>query len=143
MEKEQRSRTQNTGRGPEEENASVRPSFREAFRRAVNQTELYLASDEERDALRELCYLIAEIYVIADTSPVRIGEELLDGPLVREVFEELTIEHLRFVRGNFLKQPTMIRNKRAYLRTSLYHAVFELEAHYENVASLAMKGEKR
>ena len=125
------------------ERASVRPSFREAFRRAANQTELHLASDEERDALRELCYLIAEIYVISDTSPIRIGEELLDGSLVREVFEELTIEHLRLVHGNFLKQPTVIRNKRAYLRTSLYHAVFELEAHYENVASLAMKGEKK
>ena len=143
MEKRRGADTQNIGSGSVEENTSVRPSFREAFRRAAHQTELHLASDEERDALRELCYLIAEIYVITDSSPVCIGREILDGALVRDVFEELTIEHLRLVRGNFLKQSTVIRNKRAYLRTSLYHAVFELEAHYENVASLAMKGEKK
>ena len=143
MEKKMGAHTQNTPSELMASGTSVRPSFREAFRRAAQQTELHLASADERDALRELCYLIAEIYVISDTSPIRIGEELLDGALVREVFEELTMEHLRLVRGNFLKQPTVIRNKRAYLRTALYHSVFELEAHYENVASLAMRGEKK
>lgn len=121
----------------------VRPSFREAFRRAAEQTELWSTDENERDAMRELCYVIAEIYVIAQDANIKIGEDVLDGALVRAIYEELTIEHLRFVRENFLKQACPIRKKRAYLRTALYTSVFELEAHYDNVASVATAGGKK
>lgn len=127
-------------RGVHDRSSPVRPSFREAFRRAAEQTELRNVDEGEREALRELCYVIAEIYVIAQGAMVKIGDDMLDGELVRAVFEKLTIEHLRLVRSNFLKQTCLIPKKRAYLRTALYNSVFELEAHYDNVASVVMTG---
>ena len=49
----------------------VRLSFREAFRRAASQVELYTCTDIfERDHLRELCYIIAEVYIIDPDSKV-------------------------------------------------------------------------
>ena len=122
---------------------SVSPSFREAFRRAAMQTELHCAAEEERSALRELCYIIALVYATEANGRILIGGEVYRATLVAEIFEELTIEHLRLVRQNYLAQSVRIRNKRAYLRTALYNSVFELEAHYDNVASVATAGEKK
>ena len=115
----------------------VRPSFREAFRRAASQVELYKCTDIfERDhLLRELCYIIAEVYIIDPDSKVKISDEILDAYLVQEIFRELTLEHLRLVNDNFKDQIELIKNKRAYLRTALYNSVFEIEAHYTNLVN--------
>ena len=126
------------------ERCPSRPSFREAYRRAAEQTELSCAAPEERDALRELCYIIAEVYIMAPETRVHIAEEVLYAYLVQEIFGELTLEHLRMVREGFRSQTAPVKHKRAYLRASLYNSVFELEAHYENMASciMAARGEK-
>lgn len=114
----------------------VRPSFREAFRRAASQVELYeCAGTFERDHLRELCYIIAEVYIIDPDSKIKISDEILDAYLVQEIFRELTFEHLRLVNDNFKDQIELIKNKRAYLRTALYNSVFEIEAHYTNLVN--------
>ena len=114
----------------------VRPSFREAFRRAASQVELYECTElTERDHLRELCYIIAEVYIIDPDSKIKISDEILDAYLVQEIFRELTLEHLRLVKDNFEDQIELIKNKRAYLRTALYNSVFEIEAHYTNLVN--------
>ncbi len=114
----------------------VRPSFREAFRRAAKQVSLYeCAAATERSRLRELCYIIAEVYIIDPGSKVRILDEILDAYLVQEIFGELTLDHLRLVHANFREQTDLIKNKRAYLRAALYNSVFEIEAHYANLAN--------
>ena len=113
----------------------VRPSFREAFRRAAQQVELNCSDIGEKDALRELCYIIAEVYIIDPDSKVKISDEILDAHLVQEIFRELTLEHLRLVNDNFKDQIELIKNKRAYLRTALYNSVFEIEAHYTNLVN--------
>lgn len=112
-----------------------RPSFREAFRRAAQQIELECCDVTEKDAIRELCYIIAEAYAIEPASKIRISGETLDAYLVQEVFRELTLEHLRLVRSNFEQRTCLIKNKRAYLRAALYNSVFELEAHYTNLCA--------
>ena len=112
---------------------SVRPSFRTAFSRAAEQVELGFCENNERDALRELCYIIAEVYLIRPESKVNISDEELDAYLVQEIFENLTLEHLRLVRDNYSQQTGLIKNKRAYLRAALYNSVFEFEAHYTNL----------
>lgn len=119
----------------------VRPSFREAFRRSARQVELYECSTaSEIDFLRELCYIIAEVYVIDPDSKIKISDELLDAYLVQEVFGELTFEHLQLVRDNFMEMTDIVRNKRAYLRAALYNSVFEKEAHYTNLVNHDMRG---
>ena len=111
----------------------VRPAFREAFRRAAQQVELNCSDIGEKDALRELCYIIAEVYIIDPDSKVKISDEILDAYLVQEIFGELTLEHLRLVHSNFHDQTDLVKNKRAYLRTALYNSVFEINAHYTNL----------
>ena len=98
--------------------------------------ELYECTEfTERDHLRELCYIIAEVYIIDPDSKIKISDEILDAYLVQEIFRELTLEHLRLVKDNFEDQIELIKNKRAYLRTALYNSVFEIEAHYTNLVN--------
>ena len=114
----------------------VRPSFREAFRRAAQQTELRCFEGYPREYfMRELCYIIAEVYIIDPDSKIKIADEILDAYLVQEIFRELTLEHLRLVNDNFKDQTELVKNKRAYLRTALYNSVFEIEAHYTNLVN--------
>ena len=131
---------------PSFENSPSRPvclSFREAFRRAAKQVELYECTTEvERDFLRELCYIIAEVYLIDRDSKIKISDQILDAYLVGEIFGELTLEHLRLVRDNFRDQTDLVKNKRAYLRTALYNSVFELESHYANLVNHDMEAKK-
>ena len=112
----------------------VRPSFREAFRRAAQQTELICFEGYPReDFMRELCYIIAEVYIIDPDSSIKISDEILPAYLVQEIFGELKLQHLELVESNFHDQTELIKNKRAYLRTALYNSVFEINAHYTNL----------
>ena len=112
-----------------------RPSFREAFRRAAEQVELHCCEPIETEPFRELCYIIAEVYMLDPYSRIKIADETLDAYLVQDIFKELELDHLRLVYHNFRKQTKLIRNKRAYLRTALYNSVFEFEAHYTNLVA--------
>lgn len=112
-----------------------RPSFREAFRRAAEQVELHCCEPIETEPFRELCYIIAEVYMLDPYSRIRIADETFDAYLVQDIFGELELDHLRLVWNNFRSQTGIIKNKRAYLRTALYNSVFEFEAHHTNVAS--------
>lgn len=112
---------------------SARLSFREAYRRAAAQTEMRACTDSRKGMMAELCYIMAEVYMIDEKSKIAVGGEPLDAYLVKEVFEELRYPHLEMVTDNFERETKYIKNKRAYLRTALYNSVFELEAHYTNL----------
>jgi hypothetical protein len=86
-------------------------------------------------AAEELCLVMAEVYLMDSASRIRIGGEELDGHLVREVFGELSHEHVDLVMRNFKEVTATVKNKKAYLRASLYQSVFELESHYINRVS--------
>ena len=118
-----------------------RPSFREAFRRAAEQVELHCCEPTETEPFRELCYIIAEVYMLDPYSRIKIADETFDADLVQDIFGELELDHLRLVYHNFRDQTKLIRNKRAYLRTALYNSVFELTAHYTNLASHNLAGD--
>ena len=64
--------------------------------------------------------------------PIRISGEWLDGYVVQQVFSELTYGHVSAVIEEFKRLTVDVRNKKAYLRTSLYNSVFTLNAHYTN-----------
>lgn len=109
-----------------------RPSFRDAVRFAEVQIELNAIDERQRAQARELCYIIAEVYLMNPDAPIRISGELLDGHVVQQVFHEITADHVMLVIENFSRNTYAIKNKKAYLRTSLYNSVFELEASIEN-----------
>ena len=119
---------------------SDRPSFREAFRRAASQTELEACTDARAAQMRELCYIIAEVYLLDPESRITISDEVLDAYLVQEIFSNLRHEHLEMVADSFSRNTTLIKNKRAYLRTALYNSFFELESHYINLVKSDMGG---
>lgn len=117
-----------------------RPSLREAVSRAEEQIESFAFPEHDRARVRELCFIIAEVYLMAPDAPIRISGENLDGYLVRQVFEELRNEHVRLVLDNFRSVTDVIKYKKAYLRAALYHSVFELESHYANLVNHNMAG---
>lgn len=108
-----------------------RLSFREAFRIAAKQTEMECCGGEANE-FRELCYIIAEVYLFDDQAMLRMGDEEIAGYVVKEVFGELRHEHLQMVLMSFRRVPERIQNKRAYLRRMLYNVVFEYEARITN-----------
>lgn len=117
---------------------SLRPSFREAISRAREQVE---ADTLPKSAIYDEIYaIIAEVFMMSAEHPIRISGEWLDGYMVKEVFLELTREHVEMVADEFERLTSEIRNTKAYLRTSLYNAVFSLNSHYRNLVNRTMKG---
>ena len=116
-------------------NRSLRPSFREAISRAERQVEYDIILQGKLIApglAREVCMIIAEVYMMDPDKPIRISGEWLDGHVVQQVFGKLTCEHICMVINEFCRLTIDVRNKKAYLRTSLYNSVFSFDAHYTN-----------
>ena len=112
-----------------------RPSFREAISRAERQVGYeIICHDNPSDGTlaHELCAIMAEVYMMNPAGPIRISGEWLDGYVVQQVFSELTYNHVCAVIEEFERLTVDVRNKKAYLRTSLYNSVFTLNAHYTN-----------
>ena len=122
---------------------SLRPSFRSAISRAERQVErdaIVIDRVASPELVREICMIIAEVYMMDADKPIRISGEWLDGHVVQEVFGELTREHVVAVIWEFRRLTCEVRNKKAYLRTALYNSVFTLKAHYENKVNHDLRG---
>lgn len=116
---------------------SSRLSFRDAIEAAEKQIELD-AIDRYREEAKEICFIIAEVYLMNPDYRIKVSGEMLDGYLVQQVFRELTCEHVRLVLDNFHNVTYLVMNKKAYLRAALYNSVFELNAHYSNLVNRDM-----
>jgi len=81
---------------------------------------------------KELCLVIAEVLVLDPGSFVKINGSYLSAYMVQEVYSRLQNDHVRLVFTNFHNVPTRVYNKKAYLRTALYNAVFEIESNSVN-----------
>ena len=112
-----------------------RMTLRKAVASAREQIEIEAFLPGERNFAEELCLVMAEVYLMDPSSPIRVGGEVLDGYLVGEVFGQIRHEHVELVMRNFRAVSASVKNKKAYLRTSLYQSVFEWEAHYVNLVS--------
>ena len=113
---------------------SLRPSFREAME--------IIRHDREIDPGlgRELCMIMAEVYMMDSEKPIRISGEWMDGHVVQQVFAELRRDHVVMVADEFCRLTSDIRNKKAYLRTALYNSVFSIDAHYTNRVNHDLRG---
>ena len=125
-------------RSPSAISPSLRPSFREAMCRAERQLDPRYFRKEEREDARELCMILAEVYMMAPDKPIRISGEWLDGYIVQEIFGQITVDHGRLVLDEFSKLTDEIKNPKAYLRTMLYNSVFSMSAHYQNEVTVDM-----
>lgn len=126
-----------------EQSVLSRPSFREAVSRAEAQIEINAIEPHLRAQARELCFIIAEVYLMKSDAQIKISGEELDGYLVQQIFSEITADHIMLVIQNFNRNTNLIKNKKAYLRASLYNSVFELEADTQNVTSFIIAGGRK
>jgi len=81
---------------------------------------------------KELCLVIADVLVLGSDTAISINGSKMDAFLIQEVYGQLNNDHLRFVFDNFQNVSHRVYNKKAYLRTALYNAFFELESHCVN-----------
>ena len=81
---------------------------------------------------KELCLIIAEVFVIDQDSVIKINGSNCHVRLAQEVYSQIRHDHVRLVFNNFNNVSHRIINKKAYLRTALYNAVFENESQYIN-----------
>ena len=81
---------------------------------------------------KELCLIIAEVFVLDQNSVIKINGSNIPAHLAKEVFSQIRYEHVCLVFDNYRNVKERIFNKRAYIRTALYNAVFEIESHYAN-----------
>ena len=112
----------------------VRPSFADMLTLVKEQVELDTFKGRDQTIAKELCAIIAEVYWIAlySEGTVRIEGEPISYRLVRDIYDHLRAEHLEAVIERYRAVTHTVRNAKAYLRTALYNAVFELELRSEN-----------
>ena len=102
--------------------------FEAALEAAKRQINVEAIEIEYRPFAMELIANIAEMYMMADSLPVRINGEQLDAWTVKQIFSRITEDHVRNVIASYCRVPYKIRSKKSYIRTALYNSVFELEA---------------
>jgi len=81
---------------------------------------------------KELCLIIAEVLILDPETVIAINGSKLNAFLIQEVYGKLRHDHLRLVFDNFQNISHRVYNKKSYLRTALYNAVFEIESHLLN-----------
>lgn len=118
---------------------SVRPSFSSTLDRVMQQVEYHCFSDlctKWTDPLyMELCFIITEVFIMEPESVIKINGSDTLTRLVQEVFALLRNDHVRLVLSNFQDVSCRVYNKKSYLRTALYNAVFEIESHFVNTGN--------
>jgi hypothetical protein len=117
---------------------SVRPSISLVLEleRVMQQVEYNCFADLRTGYIdplfKELCLIICEVVVLNPDELVKVNGTQTPGHLVQEVYSRLRNEHIRLVFANYHGLTCRVYNKRAYLRTALYNAVFEIESHFIN-----------
>jgi len=111
-------------------------SILEMLEQVMRQVEYHCFADLRFNRIdpfyKELCLVIAEVFVLNPGSIIKINGLNMYAHLVQEVYSQLNNEHVCLVFQNFHNVSTHIYNKKAYLRTALFNAVFELESNYVN-----------
>lgn len=119
---------------------SSRLSFRQAIEKAKEQINIACFNPSDRAMVQEIISNIAEVYMLYDSAPVKIAGDTLDGYIVKQVFEEIREEHVQLVIENYQRITYIVNYKKSYIRTALYNAVFEIEAHYTNLVNHDLNG---
>jgi len=112
---------------------SVCPSISDTLKQVMAQVEYHCFANLHNGFIdhlyMELCLIISEVLALKPDSDIKINGSFISTRLVQEVYSNLHSEHLRMVFENFLRVCSPVFNKKAYLRTALYNAFFEIESH--------------
>lgn len=112
---------------------SSRLSYAQALEKAKEQINLDCFRETDKPFASEILANIAEVFMLWDSTPVKIAGVQIDGYILKQIFEQLHEEHVQLVIDNFHKIDYIVNYKKAYIRTALYNSVFEIEAHYDNL----------
>lgn len=88
---------------------------------------------------RELVKIVAEVMELPPTYLINIEGTPMQASMVKEVYLNLTSEHLESVMLKYRRINTEIKSKKAYLRAMLYNEVFEYEASIVNDVNVGDK----
>ena len=115
---------------------SVSPSIVSTLERVMHQVEYHcfanLRTHHIDPLYKELCLIISEVFVMYPEDVIKVNGSHMPIRLVQEVYEQLRNDHIRLVFANFHEVSCKVYNKKAYLRTALYNAFFEIESHFVN-----------
>jgi hypothetical protein len=107
-----------------------RLSFKEAITKAEDQIGFHEYSRQHScyGILHDMCRAMAEVYMMSQTTKIKINGEELEAGMVAEVLEQVTQE-MAEIRADELRETIAdVTNLKAYLRSALYNKVFEYEA---------------
>jgi hypothetical protein len=107
-------------------------SFKEAIKQAENQIEAGYFPRHQAVYARDVCRVIAEIYMMPEGASVKIEGEMLPATVVKEVFAELEHEHVQYVLDELTNYEGRVFAMKLFIRTMLYNAVLTMESHYNN-----------
>ncbi len=98
------------------------------------EEQLLLSSFEgtEKDLVKTMCLIVAEIRCMPAEKMVSIGGDDMPAEMVQTIYFRLQREHVVYVLANFERVAYQINHKKTYLRTALYNSVFEVEAGVNN-----------
>ena len=112
------------------------PSIAGLLNQVMQQVEYHCFADLPSGYIdpfyKELCLIISEVFAMNQDAFIKVNGSETPIRLVQEVYSLLRNDHIRIVFTNFYHVSSRVYNKRAYLRTSLYNAVFEIESHFVN-----------
>lgn len=107
-------------------------SLFEVLKKVMRQVDYQCLADIKFNRIdplyKELCLIIAEVFLLNSESIIKINGSFVNAQLLKEVYSNLQSEHLKLVFENFHSVSGHVYNKKAYLRTALYNAFFELES---------------
>lgn len=87
---------------------------------------------DQKDLIDGILELILEV-LNSQTKDIRINKEDKPIELVKSRYLKLNYMHIKYVIDEVSKQTTEIKNKRAYLLTSLYNSYTTIDVHYANL----------
>ena len=106
-------------------------SFREAMKSAEQQIEMHCFLENDKVYARDICRVIAEVYMMPDGASVKIQGEMLPACTVREIFRELSNDHVCYAIEEIREYKGRIISMKSFLRTLLYNAVLSMESSVE------------
>ena len=114
----------------------VHPSITDILGHTMQQVEYHCFADLRSGYIdpifKELCLIISEIFIMDPDAAIKVNGSLMLVRLVQDVFSQLRNDHIKLVSANFHEVSCRVYNKKAYLRTALYNAFFEIESHFVN-----------
>lgn len=99
--------------------------YRARLDRLADEISLECFDPCDRAIVSEIHRIIAEMAILPEECDVQIDGIKLPAGVVNDVYQELTVEHVRAVIVRFDEISGRIRHRKSYLRTALYNSVLE------------------